>query len=127
MSLFRTIAVVTIGVALLPSDPAQQEKFYERAVAAAHWTVTFCDRNQKTCEGAGEAWETLKAKAGFGIQVATDLAQKQYSEEEAPVEPAKTAKAPQRRVLETGSTKGTLKSSDLKPAWRGPTAEKRGQ
>lgn len=116
MSLFRTAAVIAVGVALLPSEPEQQARFYERATAAAHWTFTFCDRNADTCETAGDAWDKLLSKAGFGLQVATDLAQTNYAPETEP-EVAKTP--PKRRILETGSTKGTLTANDRRPAWRG--------
>ena len=65
MSLLRTIIVVGAVIALLPSDRAQQERLQQAAVDAAHWTMTFCERNAKTCDNAGAAWDVFKTKAEF--------------------------------------------------------------
>ena len=65
MPLLRTIIVVGAVIALLPSDRAQQERLQQAAVDAAHWTMTFCERNAKTCDNAGAAWDVFKTKAEF--------------------------------------------------------------
>ena len=74
MSLLRTIIVVGAVIALLPSDRAQQERLQQAAVDAAHWTMTFCERNAKTCENADAAWDVFKTKAEFAAGVAYDVA-----------------------------------------------------
>jgi hypothetical protein len=109
MSLFRIAIVLSLGVALMPSDREQQEQLYERAAAAAHWTATFCDRNEQTCENAGRAWDVFVAKAQFAGQLAYDVAHRYMAEEAAGVAPA--SYAPKAR--------GTLKPEDLRPDWRG--------
>jgi hypothetical protein len=116
MPLFRTAIIAAAVIALLPSDRAQQERLQQTAIDAAHWALTFCDRNAKTCENAGAAWETFKAKAEFAAGVAYDVALTHVFADGAL--PA---------GLETGSTaahpaepaRGTLTERDLKPGWRG--------
>jgi hypothetical protein len=108
MSLFRIAIVLSLGVALMPSDRAQQEQLYEKAATAAHWTLTFCDRNGTTCETAGVMWETFIKKAEFAGKMAYDIAQR------ASVEGPTDANAP---TLSKAS--GTLKPDDLEPSWRG--------
>jgi hypothetical protein len=110
MSLFRTAIVLSLGVALMPSDRAQQEQLYERAAAAAHWTATFCDRNGQTCENAALAWDVFVAKAQFAGQLAYDVAHR-YMAEEAGGIVAPASYSPKAH--------GTLKPDDLRPDWRG--------
>ncbi len=45
MSLFKVAMVLSLGIAVMPSDEAQQKRLYQNAAAAAYWTATFCDRN----------------------------------------------------------------------------------
>jgi hypothetical protein len=63
MSLFRIAAVLSLGVAVMPSDEEQQDALYERAATAAHWTITYCDRNAQQCEAAGDVWNAFVRKA----------------------------------------------------------------
>jgi hypothetical protein len=100
-------------VAVLPTDEAQQARFYQQVSSAAHWAVTFCDRNGATCTAASEAWAGFVKKAEFGARLAYDIVQKQLaSEREAPVAPA--ADGPTRP-----RERGTLAPGDLQPGWRG--------
>lgn len=114
MAIIRTVIVVGAVIALLPSDRAQQERLQQAAIDAAQWTITYCDRNAKTCETAGAAWETFKAKAEFAAGVAYDVAMTHVlnagREMAALPPPAETSALPQR---------GTLTSRDLEPDWRG--------
>lgn len=116
MGILRLGLIAAIGVALLPSDSEQQEILYNRAAMAAHWTVTFCERNGQTCGMAGGLWEEFKKKAQFGARLAYDTLSEQLSAGDEPVAQATTEKVPAgTRVLETG----TLTRSDLEPVWRG--------
>jgi len=110
MSLFRIAVVLSLGVAVMPSDHEQQEALYERAATAAHWTMTYCDRNGQQCEMAGELWDAFLRKAEFAGKLAYDVAIRSTMQEAAPdglVAPA-SAKA-----------RGTLQPEDLRPNWRG--------
>ena len=114
MPLLRTVIIVGAVIALLPSDRAQQERMQQAAVDAAHWTVTFCDRNAKTCENADAAWQQFKVKAEFAASVAYDIAMTHLMETRTaaiqPGAPTETSALPQR---------GTLTVRDLEPNWRG--------
>ncbi len=111
MSLFRIAMVLSLGIAIMPADEAQQERLYERAASAAYWTATFCDRNAQTCENTAAAWETFVKKAQFAGKLAYDVAQRYTSEQSNDVAPA-SYKA---------SQPGTLRPDDMAPTWRGNT------
>lgn len=108
MSLFRIAVVLSLGVALMPSDKEQQAALYDRAATAAHWTITYCDRNGPQCETAGQLWQVFLAKAQFAGQLAYDVAIRASSETV-----LKDPLSPQ-----LASDRGTLKADDLKPDWR---------
>lgn len=116
MSLFRIAVVLSLGVAVMPSDKEQQEALYERAATAAHWTMTYCDRNGQQCEMAGELWDAFLRKAEFASKLAYDVAVRATVDEakESLVAPA-SAKA-----------RGTLSPDDLRPNWRGDQAQEGG-
>jgi hypothetical protein len=117
MSLFRVALVLSLGIAVMPSDEAQQKRLYQNAAAAAYWTATFCDRNGATCDTASSLWATFLRKAEFAGQLVYDVAQ-HYSaggEGGAGVEPASLGS----RALERSTDRGTLKPDDLRPEWRG--------
>lgn len=126
MGLFRLAAVVAIGVSLLPADREKQEQLYQRAADAATWTLTFCDRNQATCEKAEALWVDFAAKAQFGAKLAYDA----FREGEAAsgtatekrIAPAAYRLEPPRRH----EMRGTLRPSDLQPKWRGKSAPDKG-
>lgn len=108
MSLFRIAVVLSLGVALMPSDQEQQDALYQRAATAAHWTLTYCDRNGQQCEIAGEAWDAFLRKAQFAGKLAYDVAIRTSLENAESV-----SSAP---VLATD--RGTLRPEDLRPDWR---------
>jgi predicted signal transduction protein with EAL and GGDEF domain len=103
--------VLSLGIAVMPADEAQQERLYERAAAAAYWTATFCDRNAATCENSAVMWDTFVKKAQFAGKLAYDVAQRYTSEQTSDVAPA-SYKA---------SQPGTLRPDDMEPTWRGNT------
>src|SRR5262249_41017193 len=109
MSLFRIAVVLSLGVALMPSDREQQEQIYEKAATAAHWTLTFCDRNGQTCETAGVMWATFLKKAEFAGRMAYDIAQRASAD--GPAVPSNGAPV--------SKASGTLRPDDLEPVWRG--------
>jgi hypothetical protein len=113
MALLRTVIVVGAVIALLPSDRAQQERLQQAAVDAAHWTITYCDRNAKSCETAAAAWDVFKAKAEFAAGVAYDVAMthvfKASMDLAANHAPAETSSL---------SDRGTLTDDDLELRWR---------
>lgn len=106
MSLFRIAVVLSLGVAVMPSDQEQQDALYERAATAAHWTITYCDRNGQQCEMAGEVWTAFLAKAQFAGKLAYDVALRSTLDESGSLHP----------IL--ANTRGTLKPDDLQPDWR---------
>lgn len=115
MSLLRTAIVVSLGVALMPTDKAQQERLYAQAAAAATWTITFCDRNPTTCTKAAEAWQTFAAKAQFAAAMTYDIIQQARSDETPPEPAAQRALTSARAAAP--APRGTLTAEDLKPAW----------
>ena len=113
MSIVRTALLLGVVVAVLPTDEAQQARFYQQVSSAAHWAVTFCARNAATCTAAGEAWSGFVKKAEFGARLAYDIVQKQLAaDREERVAPA--ADGPSRP-----RERGTLTPGDLQPGWRG--------
>jgi hypothetical protein len=113
MPFLRTIIVVGAVIALLPSDRAQQERLQQAAVDAANWTVTFCERNAKTCENADAAWDVFKTKAEFAAGVAYDVAMTHVFK--AYTDTAATGGVETSGIIH----RGTLTSRDLQPGWRG--------
>ena len=119
MGLFRIAAMLAVGVALMPSDKAQQERLYENAATAVHWTVTFCDRNTRTCENAGTLWGVFVAKAQFAGQLAYDVVQRYAVTDEAPAAVYAPASLGTEQAVPDPRRRGTLTPSDLEPVWRG--------
>ena len=116
MGLFRAAVVVGAVVALMPTDRAQQMRIAEQASSAAHWTITFCERNATTCTQAVDLWGVFVKKAQFAAGLAMDVINDaQKAEPQAAVEPAAA-------IVETPlhpAKRGTLTPQDLKPGWRG--------
>lgn len=108
MSFFRIAMVLSLGIAIMPADEAQQERLYERAASAAYWTATFCDRNAQTCENTAAFWDTFVKKAQFAGKLAYDVAERYAAN------PSSDTAAP-------ASYKGTLRPDDMQPTWRGST------
>jgi hypothetical protein len=74
MGLLRLAFGAGLIVLLMPSDEAQQTKLYENASYAVDRAVTFCDRNAKTCETAGNLWTVFVRKVEFAARMGYDLA-----------------------------------------------------
>jgi hypothetical protein len=106
MSLFKVAIMLSLGVAVMPTDREQQGRLYEQAASAAYWTVTFCDRNVATCDNASAMWAAFLTKAEFAGQLAYDVAQRYAAGEESAFTPA------------SFKSQGTLRPEDLRPAYR---------
>lgn len=117
MGILRLGAVVAVGVALLPAERDKQDHLYERAAAAAKWTVTYCDRNAATCTQAASAWAQFVAKAEFGAKLAYDV----MRDDETATAGSSGDVAPV-----SFERSGTLTQRDMRPAWRGKSANKNG-
>ena len=123
MGVMKLAVIAAVGVSLLPADREKQEQLYVKAASAATWAVTFCDRNAVTCTQAQAFWADFSKKAEFGAKLAYDMAMEKSkgaaassSEDAAPASYDPNAK----------SAGGTLNPRDLRPAWRGKTANKAG-
>lgn len=119
----RTLALAGLVVYMLPTDPAQQQLFMEKAMAAAHWTRTYCDRNVTTCEIASGVWTEMKQKASFGFALAYDMATRKSGSE--PADGFIDASSDRPRAWPASnkpSYSGTLTQDDLRPVWRGHPA-----
>jgi hypothetical protein len=83
-------------------------------VDATQWTVTFCDRNAKTCDNAGVAWDLFKSKAEFAWLMGYDVAMSHFAHQSTGMTLVDSS-------VETSSVtqRGTLTSRDLEPRWRG--------
>jgi hypothetical protein len=117
MSLFRIAVVLSLGVAVMPSDREQQDALYDRAATAAHWTLTYCDRNTQHCQMAGELWDAFLAKAEFAGKLAYDVALRSRLEDA--TGGALTAPI-------SAKSRGTLNNDDLRPNWRGDRDKEQG-
>ncbi len=127
MGLLRLATITAIGIALLPSDKEQQQRFYERAGATAEWVVTFCDRNATVCTKGGELWTQFVAKAQFGAQIAYEMAKEHYA---AGVSTASLklddGKAGSGGPYALERDSGTLTPLDKSPDWHGRQANRNG-
>jgi hypothetical protein len=129
MGLLRIATVTAVVIALLPSDKEQQQRLYERAGAAAEWTITFCDRNATVCAKSAELWTQFVAKAQFGAQLAYEMAKEHYASggmntASLKLDDSKTGGHVAPAVLERDS--GTLTPFDKAPDWRGKQANRGG-
>ena len=114
MSIFKTAIVLSLAVALMPSDKGQQQRLYLQAATAAQWASTYCDRNPDDCVKAAGYWETFKGKAQFAGQLAFDAAQRYVLEAN-----QRDNAADEQPAAFVPAAQGTLTPHDLKPAWRG--------
>jgi Family of unknown function (DUF5330) len=130
MGLFRLAAIVAVGVSLLPSESEKQQQLYTRAASAATWTLTFCERNAVTCTQASGLWTEFGKKAEFGAKLAYDVIRENQVATATGTEaaaPASFEVAPPSPTHVPGTAAAsTLTERDMKPAWRGKTASKRG-
>lgn len=116
MSLLKLGILIAVVVAVLPADREQQAALYDKAATAVHWTATFCDRNEATCDQAGIIWAAFVEKAKFGAAMAYELVTKDSDASSAAAQSARYD------VIEPGvdlTPQGTLRAEDLEPVWRG--------
>ena len=112
MFILRTVFWLSLVVLILPTDARQQEMMTTRVVSSVQHLSTFCDRNIKTCETGARYWGIFRQKADYGLQLALSLIAKQFS----------GADDDTTSPLQRSST-GTLRPTDLAPAWRGTSAQ----
>ncbi|MFM7085291.1 MAG: hypothetical protein ACKOW3_09885 [Hyphomicrobium sp.] len=120
MSLIRTLAIICIGIALIPSDKAQQERFQQSAIDLVYWTVTFCERNVYTCHVAEVSWDEFKQKAQFALDVGHELLMQQVFKKQLIVSEESNYSNKDKKSVNIG----TLQPTDLAPEWRQNTLRK---
>jgi hypothetical protein len=101
MLFMRTALVCGVAVALLPSDPAKQQALLAGAHQGLQWAMTYCDRQPAQCMQAQVTWDSFVTKAQFGLQLASEMADRYGSKAEPPkkAEPAPVpVKQPARRT-----------------------------
>lgn len=102
MFLIRTAFWLALIVMLLPTDQQRQAQMLKTAGESARWAMTFCDRNQSTCETGARHWATFRTKAEFGARMVLDVASERFFGPSAsPMAPAvenAPPRAPGRRV-----------------------------
>ncbi len=108
MRLVRLGVLIALVILLFPTDEKERARIYDRGVTAAHWTITFCDRNGATCRQLGELWSAALENAKFGAQMAYEHALNYARGDEPLFAPANS-----------GPARGTLTPRDLQPTWRG--------
>lgn len=126
MGLVRIAILCAVGVALLPSDRAQQEQLYQRTAAAAVWTMTYCERNETTCTLAVSFWEQFKKKAQFGAELAYDMIRNGQGKTAEAAVPSSSDAQEEAPAAVTPTAANTLTGADLKPQWRGKYAGRLG-
>jgi hypothetical protein len=122
MSFIKLAFWLGVLVLLLPTDAQQQARLYSVAVSTVERATTFCDRNGRTCEMAGEAWATFLKKAEFAARLVGDLITSQGRQ----TGPEGPAAGPQGPAGAASSAQGTLLPTDVEAAWRGPAVRRTG-
>lgn len=124
MSVLKTALVLSVAIAILPSERAQQDRLFTTVSNAASWTATYCDRNPGHCTTAKSAWDVFVAKAQFAGEVVYGIAARHAFGSERAQDAAYSAAEPVRLNYLKTSPAGTLTSRDLEPFWRGRKASK---
>ncbi|MCH9764620.1 MAG: hypothetical protein K0U34_01320, partial [Alphaproteobacteria bacterium] len=88
---------------------------YTKAHNVAHWTATFCDRNEKTCEHGAELRDIFLEKASFAAASAYEIALVQLTGEQLEPSTANTFNQSYR----ARPALGTLTHYDRQAEWRG--------
>ena len=105
MFLIRTAFWLALVVLLLPTDPRAQSDLMTKVSYVAHQAVTFCDRNQSTCQRANDAWGVFKTKLEFAGRMAGDVVSQHVfgrAPQPAPAPTAAPAPLPARTTLTPG-------------------------
>ncbi|MFV0296776.1 MAG: hypothetical protein ACK5JT_11735 [Hyphomicrobiaceae bacterium] len=128
MFLIRSAFWLTLIVALLPSDPKEQARFFETASYAVNRAATFCDRNRTICDEGAEYWDVFKAKLFVGATMVRGLINERlaqrHRQESQQVHTGQGAQAPlfERDAHPTD----TLMPRDAAPRWVRPIGLKPG-
>ena len=116
MFLIRTAFWLALVVLLLPTDPRAQSDLMAKVSYAALQAVTYCDRNQATCQRSNDAWGVFKTKLEFAGRLAGDVvSQHVFGRAPQPAQGPAPAAVPAPQPARTMLTPG-----DLSPPWRGP-------
>lgn len=116
----RALALIGAAIYLLPSDPADRQRFAATVSGAYSWAATTCEREPELCVRAGHVWQELKDKAHFGFGVVYGLAVNQRSETSGRGFERSTSNGKSVQAL-----RGTLTAADVVPSWRGDDGTKR--
>lgn len=117
MGLIRTAAVVAVAITLIPADPQHRAQLYAKAHDGVTWTVTFCDRNEETCERGLMLRESFMEKAAFAASAAYNLAIQHLTDEGDRGSGMQNALA--QNTAHRLEHRGTLTDRDRRPHWRG--------
>ena len=139
MFILRMAFWLAVVIMLIPSDDVPSNKAtvaeppelsVDGAIGAAAATVSdmasFCDRNQKVCDTGARAFDVFLAKAENGARLAyrilSDVNGDVSNGNERDLTKAREANL---RSSEPASSakRGTLRATDLLPAWQGPRDE----
>ncbi len=117
MFLIRSAILLALLVALLPSEPREQERLYQTASHALHQAATFCDRNAAMCAEAQSHWVHFKAKLTIAGRMVVDLVNERLAGRQGPATPSHRGFEPQPAAAAIPPA-DTLGPSDRSPAWR---------
>ncbi|MGI9407652.1 MAG: hypothetical protein ACR2O4_14865 [Hyphomicrobiaceae bacterium] len=73
MSLFKTVVLVGVIIAVLPSDRENQLALHQTAMSVGAEARSFCSERPNICVSRQDAWESFKSKATFGYELATEM------------------------------------------------------
>lgn len=73
MSFFKTMVVVGVAIALLPSDREKQMALKRTALSVGAEARSFCEARPNICISREEAWSGLTAKVGFAYSLGQEL------------------------------------------------------
>lgn len=131
MGMLRTLLVLGVGFALMPSPPPDPNGDKAAAgpgsfayVAAAAETMadlrSFCQRNPNVCVTAGAMAQTVEGKAKYSAKLIYEWANGgNLPEKWAASDPIQTS-APPAKNLDLRVSQNTLTLADLVPEWRSP-------
>jgi Family of unknown function (DUF5330) len=127
--LLRVAFWLTIVLALLPSgssQPDMQPKVSAtEAVVAASSAVSdmtgFCDRQPGACVVGAQAASTIAQRAQAGAKMVYEFFNERIAKIETKHEtPGETGGINARKSAPAPASHGTLKATDVEPAWQGP-------
>jgi hypothetical protein len=73
MSLFKTVALVGVVIAVMPSERKEQYALIETAYSVNSRVRSFCENRPNICLSREQAWEGFKVKAEFAYALGSEL------------------------------------------------------